>query len=438
MNELQLEEIRIINKYYDADGNLCFDVEPIDTPKECPYCGGTCVKNGSIDRLVRDLPILGEMTHIIIKGNRFMCNECKKTFVKEFKFVDSKAKITNRLKDKIQELSLDRTLQQIAADYNLAISTVSKISDLYVNELEKKRVRYAPRVLGIDEAHLSREMRGVFVDIEKRGIIDIIPSRTKTAVIDWLDKTPDNKKIEIVTMDMWKAYKDAVELCLPNAHIVVDRFHVAKAVNVCLDNERKKVVKSKTPASRFKIKYLLLKRANNLTMSEFMELATIFDDYPEIKEIHAVKEELLSIYDCDNRKDAVDMYDKWLNGLSSYSKKVYSEVIKSIENWHTEIFNFFDYRYTNGVTEALNNTIKSIEKSGRGYSFKMLRARVLYGTPAYKRAKFKTVKKKPVYHPGGHSYVAEVVPLTGIIKTELIHGDYVDIDELLTYLEEKL
>lgn len=436
MNELQLDEIKILNKYYDEENNLCFDVEPVDTPKECPYCSGTCVKNGSIDRLVRDLPILGEMTHIIIKGNRFLCTDCKKTFVQEFDFVDTKAKITNRLKNKIQEISLDRTLQQIAADYNLAISTVSKISDAYVNQLEKEHVRYSPEVLGMDEAHLSREMRGVFVDIERRGIVDIIPSRAKPAVIKWLENLPDSHKIKIVTMDMWKPYKEAVELCLPNAHIVIDRFHVAKTINVCLDNERKKIVKSKSPAAKMKIKYALLKRLEKLKIDEMLDLVGVFEEYPELKEIHTAKEELLSIYDCSDRKDAERMYLDWLNNLTPYSKKVFAEAIKAVNNWHTEIFNFFDYRYTNGVTESLNNTIKSIEKNGRGYSFKMLRARVLYGTPAYKRAMIKTVKKKPVYRPGGHSFAVSG-PNFETIETVLIHGDYVDINELFIHFESK-
>lgn len=437
MNELQLDEIKILNKYYDEENNLCFDVEPVNVPKECPYCGGTCVKNGSIDRLVRDLPILGEMTHIIIKGNRFLCTDCKKTFVQEFDFVDTKAKITNRLKNKIQEISLDRTLQQIAADYNLAISTVSKISDSYVNQLEKEHVRYSPEVLGMDEAHLSREMRGVFVDIERRGIVDIIPSRAKPAVIEWLENLPDSHKIKIVTMDMWRPYKEAVELCLPNVNIVIDRFHVAKMVNICLDNERKKIIKSKSSAAKMKIKYALLKRLDKLKIDEMLDLQVVFNEYPELKEIHIAKEELLSIYDCTVRADAEIVFSNWLDNLTPYSKKVFAEAIRAFNNWYTEIFNFFDYRYTNGVTEALNNTIKSIEKNGRGYSFKMLRARVLYGTPAYKRAKTKTVKKKPVYRPGsGSSYVVPGPPVE-TIETVLVHGDYVDIDELFECLENK-
>ncbi|CAI6279482.1 hypothetical protein ACR6EC_24170 [Bacillus subtilis] len=45
--------------------------------------------------------------------------------------------------------------------------------------------------------------------------------------------------------------------------------------------------------------------------------------------------------------------------------------------------------YTNAYTESMNNIIKSVEKEGKGYSFEVLRAMVLYGTEA--------TLKKPKY-----------------------------------------
>lgn len=60
----------------------------------------------------------------------------------------------------------------------------------------------------------------------------------------------------------------------------------------------------------------------------------------------------------------------------------------TVNNWHSEIFNYFDYPYTNAITESINNLIKSIEKAGRGYTFDVIRAKILYGTKA---------TRKPVY-----------------------------------------
>ena len=68
--------------------------------------------------------------------------------------------------------------------------------------------------------------------------------------------------------------------------------------------------------------------------------------------------------------------------------KYYQEVAKTGDNWKREIFNYFECTITNAYTESINNVIKSIEKAGKGYSYEVLRAKVLYGTNATKRPKF--------------------------------------------------
>lgn len=45
-------------------------------------------------------------------------------------------------------------------------------------------------------------------------------------------------------------------------------------------------------------------------------------------------------------------------------------------NWRGEIFAYFDHRYSN-ATEALNGLIKIVNRTGRGYSFRTLRAKML-------------------------------------------------------------
>jgi transposase len=43
---------------------------------------------------------------------------------------------------------------------------------------------------------------------------------------------------------MWKPYKNVSEALIPQAEVVVDRFHVMKQVNEELDGSRKKIKKA--------------------------------------------------------------------------------------------------------------------------------------------------------------------------------------------------
>ena len=59
-----------------------------------------------------------------------------------------------------------------------------------------------------------------------------------------------------------------------------------------------------------------------------------------------------------------------------------------VNNWHTEIFNYFDYEYTNAATESLNRVSKEGSAKGRGYKFEVLRAKMIYVTTASKPPKY--------------------------------------------------
>jgi len=76
-------------------------------------------------------------------------------------------------------------------------------------------------------------------NVERRTIFDIKPNRNKETVIQRLTEIGDRLYIEYVTMDMWKPYKDAVYTVLPQAKVVVDKFHVVRMANQSLDNVRK-------------------------------------------------------------------------------------------------------------------------------------------------------------------------------------------------------
>lgn len=84
---------------------------------------------------------------------------------------------------------------------------------------------------------------------------------------------------------------------------------------------------------------------------------------------------VLSIYDLNESVQLSVTYPK-----SSIPDNItgFKEVAKTIDNWHTEIFNYFDYKVTNAFVEGINSTIRAIESQGRGYTFEVLRAKVMF------------------------------------------------------------
>ena len=63
-------------------------------------------------------------------------------------------------------------------------------------------------------------------------------------------------------------------------------------------------------------------------------------------------------------------------------------------NWETEIFAHFTHGATNAYVEALNSVIRVVNRMGRGYSFDVLRARMLFAHGNHALAPKKVIKKR--------------------------------------------
>jgi transposase len=81
-------------------------------------------------------------------------------------------------------------------------------------------------------------------------------------------------------------------------------------------------------------------------------------------------------------------------------QSAFEPLTKAMDNWEAEIFAYFDYRVTNAYTESLNSLIRVINRLGRGYSFEVLRAKILFTEGLAKQ-------RKPKYQRRIDDYVLE-------------------------------
>lgn len=446
---LNLDEFEVISLEENDNGDYLFNVKPKTPSQVCPECGSiSVVNNGTYNRLARDLNCYEHKVGINIMGNRHKCRDCGITFCDTYKSIETNAKVTVRLKTKICELATKRPFLQIAEEYGITMPTVKRIFMEYVEVEEKKRVLYSPTVLGIDEAHLNKTMRGVIIDVNARRVIELLDTRSKNRVMEYFNSLPNSDKIKVVTMDMWRPYAEAAYECLPNAKIVIDRFHVVKALNVALDNVRKSITSEiggrGSRANVRYLRYLLLSNFEDLNPNQAQELDDMLDRNETLNKAYTLKEGLRNIYLCKTRKEAENLYKSWVKEIPDDLSE-FQTVRKMVDNWHTEIFNFFDCeRCTNGITECLNNLIKIIERYGRCYNFEVLRAKIMFTTSATKSAKyaFKKPTAKRTSEPTNDSYGFSIGGMMPDITYQeykeskvLEIGSGVDMDELAAILD---
>lgn len=212
-----------------------------------------------------------------------------------------------------------------------------------------------------------------------RKPLDIIDSMTRKAVDRWLYVLPNREQVQVVTMDMWRPYRDSVRAILPQAKIVVDKFHVIAPVGMALDKVRNRARRGgATPRKNPRTgKVLLQTSRHNLTPMRRMLLDGILANSPLISAAWHAKEAFYDIWEADTRSAAEIAYDKWRAAMPSEIAPEFNPVVGMINNWREEVFAYFDHPVTNAYTEAANGIIKVANRAGRGYEFANIRAKAL-------------------------------------------------------------
>lgn len=429
-HSLDLEDIRILSCFHpkEDESYFLYYCEPTEesTPLACPVCGSISISGHGYTakpRLVHDASIRNTRIDLALKTPRYICDDCGASFNHRFDFLVEGQCMTERLKEKIRQDCFSKTFTDMAIESGISEGTVRSICDKYWSELETNRgVIVAPRVLGIDEKHISHEMRAIFVNIETGRLLEIRPDNKEDDIVKTIESMQDyDKNIEIVTMDMANGYRSHVQLCLPKAKIIVDKYHVFQDLS-------RKIAKAKTGImeeigrqisevakhddmqarhlrdvrdSLLRNPYLFKFGKGKLEEKEnrLKTLADVCQTFPELNHLRLLKEGFERIYsESHSREQAEEFYEFWKqllpptrgkNKIAEWEKRygvnasLYNELVsfgRAVEMWHTEIFNYFDKgcQFTNAASEGTNSKIQRINALGAGYGFKHLRARALF------------------------------------------------------------
>lgn len=354
-------------------------------PDHCPKCGSLQkpYRHGPITVDYTDAPVHGRQTTVRVTVQRYRCRDCGKTFNQPLPDMDPSRLMTKRLVSYVEDQGFVSTYAKVSTDTGLNEKTVRDICNAQIDRMLTEHRVTAPVVLGIDELTLDGgHRRSIFTDVGERRILDLIESMNRPAVDRWLYGLPHKDRVKIVTMDLWKPYREAVYAILPNAVVVADRWHVQRIVNRRLDAIRNRIRRSKTGAGRknpWRARRLIQTSRHNLSPQRSFVLDGMLKNDPLLHAAWQTKEDFYDIWHGEpTRHEAELRFDRWRGNLPSEVKTEFGGLAETVLEWREEVFAFFDHAYTNAYTEAVNGLIKIANRAGRGYRFDAIRARAIH------------------------------------------------------------
>jgi transposase len=261
-----------------------------------------------------------------------------------------------------------------------------------------------PRVLSIDESAFRRRFRyhTVISDPERGVVLDVFEGRGKDTTVAWLRGASEllTGHLEAVVMDMFWPYRQAVEAAFPGMRIVVDKFHVLRAVSEAAQKVRRRFGRRPPyrrlgreggsnrqhhPASDpevFRARWVFMKRAARLTDAERGWLESVFDrSEPEVRAAWLTKEAFAQIYDAPARMEAERRLDVWVDNLEAAGLREFTQLWYTLKFWREQILAYFDEPVTNGFAEGITNKIKVMKRTAYGFrSAERYRRKVLLQT----------------------------------------------------------
>ena len=374
-------------------------------PNYCPKCG--CV-NESFDDIIkwnwkRNCKIkltkaCGYNTLLMLDKQRFLCKNCNRTFTASTNVVDFHKQISNDTNLNIKlDLMEKGSEKDIAKRNNVSPNHVNRILDTISKDKLIKNYSKLPEKIGIDEFNATKDTKSkmafIIVNQDNRNIFDINNSRLSYDIEKYFKRysKQERDKVKLITMDLYKPYYKLMHNLFKNAVLISDRFHIVIQPRNALDNTRKKLCNKANPNYKKMKKYwkLILKKENELddkkkrynkhfrkeiTQKEIVTYLintdkTLYNEY----QIYQGLDKAI------NNRDK-ELFYKIVNNNKNnkYISKDMKKVLKTFKNMEKYIKNSFDYEYSNGIVEGINNVIKQIKHTACGYKkFTHLKARVM-------------------------------------------------------------
>lgn len=315
---LDVPDVRVLKTEMNKDGELIITIESTKEGTTCRVCGRWISKShGHADWVsVRHLPVFGRPTYLRYRPRRYQCPECEDhpTTVQKLDWHDPYSRYSFVYEEHLLLQLVGSTVSDVSVKERIAYDAVLGILERRIEtEVDWSKLTEL-EVVGLDEIALKKGQRDYVTIVtarlqgERIILLGVLPDRSKDQVVAFLRSIPQrlSETIRTVCCDMYAGYTEAVREELPQAQIVVDRFHVTRHYHQAADQLRQselKRLKEELPAEAYRelkgSMWAFRKQPDDLTTEERRVLRKLFQHAPQLKQAYVLRQQLTAIFDQD-------------------------------------------------------------------------------------------------------------------------------------------
>jgi transposase len=375
--DLNMEELRVD-----------IEVEHLEQTDKCPECGASCpIYDHAAERIWRHLDTMQFETLLHARVPRV---KCPKHGVKtvNLPWAAKHSRFTLLFEAfAISVLQAAQSVEKARRLLNLNWHQVEAIKKRAVVRGLARRKKAPIPYIGLDEKSFRKGMSFVTTccDLEGGRVLDVAENRDEKSAKKLLNKALNESQqggVFAAAMDMWPAYRNAVNEVMPFTEIVHDRFHVSKHLNEAVDKVRRQENRQMIQQGEETLKgtrYWWLKNEPELTADAVARFEELKKAGLKVARAWEIKELFRHFWDCPNVKQARAFFNKWYARAINCGLTPVKRVAKMIKKHLENLLSFLVWKISNGAVEGLNSKIQTIKSNARGYrSFESYRIAILF------------------------------------------------------------
>ena len=344
---------------------------------QCSGCGRWVSKiHDYTERWIRDLPVLGAQTYLLVWRRRVRCPVCGPK-LEALPWLDRYARVTKRLAESVGRLCEVMPIKHAAAFFGLSWGTVKAIDKAHLKEKVGAADVSDVRIIAMDEFAIQKGHRYATVVVEplSKRVLWVGRGRSRETVRSFFRFLGEEgcKRIEAVAMDMNGAYEVETRVWCPRAEIVYDLFHVvAKYAREVVVRVRRAEVKRMAGQgmSRRVIKgsrWLLLRSRRSIGPEDQIRLRELLDANRNLMKVYVLGEDLRQLWSYRCPETAKRFWKGWYRRAMQSGIPLLCRFAERLKPYLPGIIAHCRYSLNTSLLEGMNNKIKVIKRMAYGF-----------------------------------------------------------------------
>lgn len=361
------------------------EVERLGYPV-CPHCWQLYFNAPKDYRSqeVEDVPAFGKRCFLKILKYRIECS-CGYKGTEYIEWLNRYSRVTIRYQNLLYAFCKRMTGIDVSILFGISKHLVYTLDKVGIEkELAVQKPIEAKRI-GIDE--ISRKKGHRYASIisapDERKILEVVKGRKAEDLAPFFKEKGKKwcEKIEIASMDAWRAFRNVIEKHCKNASICFDHFHLAQHFSKAIDKIRIKEAREATTKNKEIYKgtrWLMLRNPENLKEKQKVTLERLLAINKKLFTAYILRERFREIFKGISAHSRLIRLTIWKTEARSAKLEPITDFLKKIERWEPFIRNSLRYNYSNAFAEGLNNKVRVIQRMAYGYKdFDYLRLKII-------------------------------------------------------------